>query len=63
MYKKEIVTHEYVYSEQEQERLKEIRIELKRLCSSDFFASDEMAKLVDEMREIIIGEWSPPMPF
>lgn len=63
MYQKEITTHEYVYNEQEQERLKEIQIELSRLCSSDFFASDEMKKLVEELDDIISGVWSAPMPF
>jgi hypothetical protein len=63
MYKKEIVTHEYVYSEEEQKRLKEIQIELNRLISLVALSTSEVQKLIDEMEAILLGEWSPPMPF
>ena len=63
MYKKEIIKHEYVYSEEERKRLEEIQIELGRLISVVAFSTDEFKKLVDEMGDILIGEWSPPMPF
>lgn len=63
MYKKEIVTHEYVYSEEEQKRLEEIQAALDHLCGCDAFSTEKMQKLVDEMSHILEGVWSPPMPF
>lgn len=63
MYKKEIVTHEYVYSEEEQKRLEEIQMHLKRFATCDAFSNEKMEKLVDEMGDILTGVWSPPMPF
>jgi hypothetical protein len=63
MYQKEITTHEYVYNEQEQERLNEIQIELNRLISNVSLSTSEFKKLVDEMGDIISGVWSAPMPF
>ena len=63
MYKKEIVTHEYVYSEQEQERLEEIRDILDSMVSSGLLDASKMSGLISEMNDILNNEWSPPMPF
>lgn len=63
MYKKEITKHEYVYSEQEQERLEEIQAALVHLTKCDVFSTEKMVALVEEMDEILTGTWSAPMPF
>lgn len=63
MYKKEIVSHEFVYSEAEQERLEEIRDIMDSMISSGLLDASKMNDLISEMNDILKGDWAPPMPF
>jgi hypothetical protein len=63
MYEKEVTVYEYVYSQSERNRMIVIHGEIKKILEKDFFESDKLHKLVDELNDILRGHWSEPMPF
>lgn len=58
-----IIHREFVYTEQEQERMLKIRSEIENIVLSRSGDVQKVQELCEELDRILTGMWSEPLPF
>jgi hypothetical protein len=63
MYKKEIITYDIVFTEEEHARMIALRNSIRQEIAKPMYQEETVLRFLAELEQILEGEWSPQMPF